>query len=188
MGTQEGLFARVSRLSTPVLRVKSTTWDGEVHGPRELPLEEKALLALAQDGGFWSYVAGTAYRVVVAHRVGGLVRGVCADVSQQWLVGSVVLCVTWPQEPAFDAPPINREGKAATSALSSRCTQSSFPLLSLSPSLFVACRKLTTISAPCQWGKASPRQQPCASWWPGPSIRRAVNLISCCCQHHTPAQ
>lgn len=29
--------------------------------------------AEAQKGGFWSYIAGTAYRILVNHRIGGLV-------------------------------------------------------------------------------------------------------------------
>lgn len=36
-------------------------------------LLDLAVHAEAQKGGFWSYIAGTAYRILVNHRIGGLV-------------------------------------------------------------------------------------------------------------------
>jgi galactokinase len=43
-----------------------------VIGPREIPLEPKALLEEAQQGGFFSYAAGVAYQVITHYRVRGL--------------------------------------------------------------------------------------------------------------------
>jgi len=55
-----------------VLVVTATSHTGEKHGPKEFPLEPRALLEEAQRGGFWSYIAGVAYRIAVSHHVGGL--------------------------------------------------------------------------------------------------------------------
>ncbi|KAL4857393.1 hypothetical protein ACK3TF_002272 [Chlorella vulgaris] len=71
VGTEQGLHAHVAALAEPVLRLHSTRDDGtslEI----ELPLEASALAQEAQRGGFWSYAAGTAYRLLVDFGVGGL--------------------------------------------------------------------------------------------------------------------
>ncbi|KAG1680588.1 hypothetical protein FOA52_015036 [Chlamydomonas sp. UWO 241] len=72
VGTQEGLHASARRDSRNVLTLRATSHSGEVLGPKEFPLEPAALLAEAQQGGFWSYAAGTAYRIVTQHDVAGL--------------------------------------------------------------------------------------------------------------------
>jgi hypothetical protein len=51
----------------------STTPDGEKHGPYEIPMKPRALLEEAQQGGFWSYIAGVAYQILTHYHVRGLV-------------------------------------------------------------------------------------------------------------------
>lgn len=45
VGTQEGVYATARRSDQLVLVVTATSHDGRVHGPKELSLEPKALLA-----------------------------------------------------------------------------------------------------------------------------------------------
>ncbi len=72
VGTDQGLHARVSRLPW-TLRLEARDEQGRRHGPFELPMLPEALLAAARGGGFASYVAGTAYRVLEGHPgIGGL--------------------------------------------------------------------------------------------------------------------
>jgi UTP-glucose-1-phosphate uridylyltransferase/mevalonate kinase len=71
-GTEQGIYAEVSPHPTALI-LSSTSTTGEKHGPHEIPMEPKALLEVAQTGGFWSYVAGVAYQVLTNYRVRGLV-------------------------------------------------------------------------------------------------------------------
>lgn len=71
-GTNQGIYAQVEPHPTALV-LTSTTPDGKVVGPREVPLEPKALLEEAQRGGFFSYAAGVAYQVLTNYRVRGLV-------------------------------------------------------------------------------------------------------------------
>ncbi|GIL85872.1 hypothetical protein Vretimale_8934 [Volvox reticuliferus] len=71
VGTQEGLFATAKPLKEKVLRITTTDNHGEKTGPAEFTLEPSELLAVARSGGFFSYVAGTAYRLCVAHELEG---------------------------------------------------------------------------------------------------------------------
>jgi galactokinase len=72
VGTNQGLFARV-RPSAGLLRLDATDESGRRYGPFEIPMERGALLAAARAGGFDSYVAGTAFRVLERFPgVGGL--------------------------------------------------------------------------------------------------------------------
>jgi UTP-glucose-1-phosphate uridylyltransferase/mevalonate kinase len=71
-GTNQGIHAEVEPHPTALV-LSSTTPAGERLGPREIPLEPKALLEEAQGGGFWSYAAGVAYQVLTHYRVRGLV-------------------------------------------------------------------------------------------------------------------
>lgn len=71
-GTNQGIYAEVAPHPTSLV-LTSTTPDGERHGPHEIPMEPGALLAEAQAGGFWSYVAGVAYQVLTHYHVRGLV-------------------------------------------------------------------------------------------------------------------
>jgi len=71
-GTDQGIYAEVEPHPTALV-LTSTTPDGEKHGPYEIPMEPKALLEEAQQGGFWSYVAGVAYQILTHYHVRGLV-------------------------------------------------------------------------------------------------------------------
>jgi UTP-glucose-1-phosphate uridylyltransferase/mevalonate kinase len=71
-GTNQGIYAEVEPHPTSLV-LSSTTYDGEKHGPYEIPMEPKALLAEAQTGSFWSYIAGVAYQVLTNYHVRGLV-------------------------------------------------------------------------------------------------------------------
>jgi UTP-glucose-1-phosphate uridylyltransferase/mevalonate kinase len=71
-GTNQGIHAEVERHPNALV-LTSTTNDGEVIGPQEIPLEPRALLEEAQRGGFFSYAAGVAYQVLTNYRVRGLV-------------------------------------------------------------------------------------------------------------------
>jgi UTP-glucose-1-phosphate uridylyltransferase/mevalonate kinase len=71
-GTDQGIYAEVEPHPTSLV-LSSTTRDGKLHGPYEIPMQPKALLEEAEKGGFWSYIAGVAYQVLTNHHVRGLV-------------------------------------------------------------------------------------------------------------------
>jgi len=71
-GTDQGIHAEVSAHPTSLV-IKSISPEGERMGPYEIPMEPKALLDEAQKGGFWSYIAGVAYQMLVNYHVRGLV-------------------------------------------------------------------------------------------------------------------
>ncbi len=70
-GTNQGLHARAERLADKLL-LSSTEPDGQTRGPIELPLAPERLLAEARGGGYWSYMAGTAYQILSRYPVDGL--------------------------------------------------------------------------------------------------------------------
>jgi UTP-glucose-1-phosphate uridylyltransferase/mevalonate kinase len=71
-GTDQGIYAEVEPHPTALV-LTSTTPDGENRGPYEIPMEPKVLLEEAQQGGFWSYIAGVAYQILTHYHVRGLV-------------------------------------------------------------------------------------------------------------------
>jgi UTP-glucose-1-phosphate uridylyltransferase/mevalonate kinase len=71
-GTNQGIYAEVESHPTSLV-LTSTSPEGEVRGPYEIPMQPKALLEEAVRGGFWSYIAGVAYQVATNYRVRGLV-------------------------------------------------------------------------------------------------------------------
>jgi UTP-glucose-1-phosphate uridylyltransferase/mevalonate kinase len=71
-GTDQGIYAEVEPHPTSLV-LSSITHDGVAHGPFEIPMQPKALLEVAQEGGFWSYIAGVAYQVLTNYHVRGLV-------------------------------------------------------------------------------------------------------------------
>lgn len=71
-GTNQGIYAEVEPHPTSLI-LTSTTDDGQTHGPYEIPMELDALLAEAEKGGFWSYIAGVAYQILTHYRVRGLI-------------------------------------------------------------------------------------------------------------------
>src|SRR5512146_2530214 len=70
-GTNQGMYAEVEPHPN-ALELSSITPEGRKVGPYEIPMEPQALLNEAQQGGFWSYVAGVAYQVLVNYHVRGL--------------------------------------------------------------------------------------------------------------------
>jgi len=71
-GTNQGIHAEIEPHPSSLI-LTSTTTDGEVHGPKEIPMNPKVLLDVAQSGGYWSYIAGTAYQILTHYHVRGLV-------------------------------------------------------------------------------------------------------------------
>jgi UTP-glucose-1-phosphate uridylyltransferase/mevalonate kinase len=71
-GTNQGIYAEVEPHPNSLV-LTSTDTEGAVHGPHEIPMEPQSLLAEAQQGGFWSYIAGVAYQVTTNYHVRGLV-------------------------------------------------------------------------------------------------------------------
>ena len=71
-GTNQGLYARVdSHPSALVFR--STMPDGQTRDVREIPMDPDLLRKEAESGGFFSYFAGVAFRILTHYRVRGLV-------------------------------------------------------------------------------------------------------------------
>jgi UTP-glucose-1-phosphate uridylyltransferase/mevalonate kinase len=71
-GTNQGIYAEVEAHPTALV-LSSTTPDGQKIGPYEIPMEPQALMKEAQQGGFWSYIAGVAYQALTNYHVRGLV-------------------------------------------------------------------------------------------------------------------
>lgn len=71
-GTNQGIYADVQPHPNALV-LSSTTPNGTTTEPYEIPMEPKALLAEAEKGGFWSYIAGVAYQVLTHYHVRGLV-------------------------------------------------------------------------------------------------------------------
>lgn len=71
-GTDQGIYADV-RPHSDKLVLTSTCTEGTTFGPAEIPMEPQALLDEAKGRGYWSYVAGVAYRALTRFGVRGLV-------------------------------------------------------------------------------------------------------------------
>lgn len=71
-GTNQGIYAEVEPHPNALV-LTSTTPDGKVLGPYEIPMRPDTLLEEAQKGGFFSYAAGVAYQVLTNYHVRGLV-------------------------------------------------------------------------------------------------------------------
>ena len=71
-GTEQGIHATVMP-HPDALILTATTPQGERRGPVRLSMEPVDLLAEAQSGSFWSYIAGVAYQALIHFQVGGLV-------------------------------------------------------------------------------------------------------------------
>jgi UTP-glucose-1-phosphate uridylyltransferase/mevalonate kinase len=93
-GTNQGIYAEIEPHPSALV-LTSTTPDGVVHGPYEIPMESRALLAEAEKGEFWSYIAGVAYQVLVHYHVRGLViRNYKTDLPvKKGLSSSAAICV-----------------------------------------------------------------------------------------------
>ncbi|MFN2236389.1 MAG: sugar phosphate nucleotidyltransferase [Anaerolineales bacterium] len=71
-GTNQGIFAEIEPHPNALV-LYSTNESGENFGPIEIPMESRALLEVAQSGGYWSYSAGVAYQIMTNYHVRGLV-------------------------------------------------------------------------------------------------------------------
>jgi galactokinase len=93
-GTDQGIYAEV-QAHPLALMLTATTPDGETRGPREIPLDLQVLLQVARHGGFWSYIAGTAYQILLHHPVAGLrVHNYRTDLPlRKGLASSAAICV-----------------------------------------------------------------------------------------------
>ena len=70
-GTNQGIYADVE--PHPTHLVVTADLGGRCEGPREIAMTPDALLAEAQGGGPFSYIAGVAYQMLIHHHVQGLV-------------------------------------------------------------------------------------------------------------------
>ena len=70
-GTNQGLHATIAPHPTKLI-VRSRLSDGTAMPVFEIPMDAEALLAKAEEGGYFSYAAGTAYQVMTHYRVRGL--------------------------------------------------------------------------------------------------------------------
>jgi UTP-glucose-1-phosphate uridylyltransferase/mevalonate kinase len=73
-GTDQGIYAEVTPHPTTLI-ITSVTPEGRKLGPHEIPMDARALLAEAQQGGYFSYIAGVAYQILTHYHV----RGLCID-------------------------------------------------------------------------------------------------------------
>ncbi len=93
-GTDQGIYARVA--AHPDALILTAAAPGErIEGPQRLPMEAAALLQVARQGGFWSYIAGVAYQVQRRYPVAGLVlENTFTDLPvQKGLSSSAAICV-----------------------------------------------------------------------------------------------
>ena len=92
--TNQGAYADVQPHPTS-LKLKTTLSDGTRHGPYTLPMEQDALLAEAEKGGFFSYAAGVAYQILTNYRVRGLeIDNYLTDLPvKKGLSSSAAICV-----------------------------------------------------------------------------------------------
>jgi UTP-glucose-1-phosphate uridylyltransferase/mevalonate kinase len=71
-GTNQGIHAEVEPHPS-CLVLKSRLPDGQEVGPYSIPMDKKALLHEAEQGGFFSYAAGVASQILTHYHVKGLV-------------------------------------------------------------------------------------------------------------------
>jgi len=70
-GTNQGIYAEVIPHPTELV-VTATMPDGQRVGPWTTPMDQRSLLKEAQEGGFFSYIAGVAYQIMTHYHVRGL--------------------------------------------------------------------------------------------------------------------
>jgi UTP-glucose-1-phosphate uridylyltransferase/mevalonate kinase len=93
-GTNQGIYAEVKPHPSKFI-FRSTLEDGTRKGPYEIPMDPKALLEAAQEGGFFSYAAGVAYQVLTHYRVRGIeIDNYLTDLPvKKGLSSSAAVCV-----------------------------------------------------------------------------------------------
>ena len=69
-GTNQGLYSRAKKMPNRLI-FRSIDSSGAIISMNE-PMEGPRLLAVAQEGGYWSYVAGVAYQALSHYNVGGI--------------------------------------------------------------------------------------------------------------------
>ncbi|WP_317986581.1 hypothetical protein [Nostoc sp. MS1] len=95
VGTNQGIYADVKPHATELI-VHASLNDGKKHDkPLRLPMEFHILQRIAQQGGFFSYAAGTAYQFLTRYGVGGLeIDNYLTDLPiQKGLSSSAAFCV-----------------------------------------------------------------------------------------------
>ncbi len=71
VGTNQGIYAKAKKHPSKLI-ITTTLPDGKTLGPHEMEMNPKKLLAVAEEGGFYSYSAGVAYFVSCHYNVQGL--------------------------------------------------------------------------------------------------------------------
>ena len=71
VGTNQGIYARARRHPNKLV-ISTTLPDGSQLGPHEIDMNPQKLLAVAEEGGFYSYSAGVAYHMLCHYDVQGL--------------------------------------------------------------------------------------------------------------------
>lgn len=94
VGTNQGIYADVKPNSTELI-IRSSLNDETHYEPLRLPMESNTLKYVANEGGFFSYAAGTAYQFLTRYNVGGLeVDNYLTDLPiQKGLSSSAAFCV-----------------------------------------------------------------------------------------------
>ncbi len=94
VGTNQGVYADVEPHPNALV-LSSVTPEGKHIGPYEIPMQPKALLAEAQSGSFWSYMAGVAYQALTRYHVRGMVvNNYMTDLPiKKGLSSSAAICV-----------------------------------------------------------------------------------------------
>jgi UTP-glucose-1-phosphate uridylyltransferase/mevalonate kinase len=93
-GTNQGIYADV-KPHTNKLILKSTGNDGKPGETYEIPMKREDLLAEAEKGGYFSYIAGVAYQILIHYRVHGLeIDNYLTDLPiKKGLSSSAAICV-----------------------------------------------------------------------------------------------
>jgi UTP-glucose-1-phosphate uridylyltransferase/mevalonate kinase len=94
VGTNQGIYANVKRHPSDLI-FRATLNDNSQPEAIRLPINKDDLLAEAQQGGFASYIAGTAYQILLKYRVEGLeIDNYLTDLPiQKGLSSSAAICV-----------------------------------------------------------------------------------------------
>ncbi|MBD2451749.1 GHMP kinase [Nostoc sp. FACHB-152] len=94
VGTNQGIYADIKPHPTELI-IHASLNDGRRYETFRLPMESHTLKCVAQEGGFFSYAAGTAYQFVTRYGVGGLeVDNYLTDLPiQKGLSSSAAFCV-----------------------------------------------------------------------------------------------
>lgn len=93
-GTNQGIHAEVTPHPTELV-ITSLMPDGKTAGPKTIPMDKRSLLKEAQEGGFFSYIAGVAYQIMTHYHVRGLrIHNFKTDLPvKKGLSSSAAICV-----------------------------------------------------------------------------------------------